>query len=497
MEGQDIKVLLLNIKKNIVKVESGQSDKNTLKEIERDFLDVLELIKLFMISRRDSYYGYFMMNMKFKVDFGYDGLAGILLNHYPPVFVSNPLVLCKITLQEIIYTVCHEIEHVILNHPAEMVKINPNNDDATHLKLNYAADASVNDRLDDEIRQGCKFMVTPKFIVNSKAFKEIFGLSKVARLENFIYYYNLIKDKDVDEDDPQYTMQKYKDECQSSSPSDKIGEAESKDSQGDANQNNTSSGEGESSDEEENSQIINSDNVTGANDHCWGDDGEEYEDIFANTKEFINQSFNMMNEETRGLMPDSFISQVKKINEPPKINWKSILKKYIGTISADQIHTRRRLNRRQPDRFDLSGKMNDKVLKIVVAIDTSGSMTDRQVELIFNELFAILAKRKYIITVIECDAAIQRIYKVKKPSDVQLNVLGRGGTSYKPVIKYINENREYRDALLIYFTDGFGDEAIPKPLTYRNLWVITDGTPDQLSLAEPYGIVISMEEKDE
>ena len=84
----------------------------------------------------------------------------------------------------------------------------------------------------------------------------------------------------------------------------------------------------------------------------------------------------------------------------------AILKKYIGTISANKKSTRTRLNRRQPERFDLSGSVDDKVLKIVVAIDTSGSMSDQMISQIFNEIFAILAKRKHDISVIECDATV-------------------------------------------------------------------------------------------
>ena len=34
-------------------------------------------------------------------------------------------------------------------------------------------------------------------------------------------------------------------------------------------------------------------------------------------------------------------------------------------------------------------------------------------------------------------------------------VSGRGGTSFVPVIEYINKNSYFRDSVLIYFTDGF------------------------------------------
>jgi predicted metal-dependent peptidase len=201
----------------------------------------------------------------------------------------------------------------------------------------------------------------------------------------------------------------------------------------------------------------------------------------------------MMNEEIRGLMPAGFMSQVQRINAPPVISWQALLKKYVGTISAEKRRTRTRLNRRQPDRFDLSGAIDEKILKIVVAVDTSGSMDDAQIQAVFREIFAILAKRKYEVTIIECDAKVQRVYKVSKPANIALSVKGRGGTAFTPVVEYINNDRYFRDALLIYFTDGYGENAIPRPRTYRNLWVILGNTA-HLSLREPYGTKVAMQQ---
>ena len=128
MNNNDITALLYRIKENIKAIENGDLREPILDEVRSDFLDLLELIKLFLISERDSYYGYFLMNMQFRVSFQSNCIAGIKLNEFPPVFESNPLLLCKFTLKEIIYVVCHEIDHVVLNHPAEMVKANPEGD---------------------------------------------------------------------------------------------------------------------------------------------------------------------------------------------------------------------------------------------------------------------------------------------------------------------------------------------------------------------------------
>ena len=76
-----------------------------------------------------------------------------------------------------------------------------------------------------------------------------------------------------------------------------------------------------------------------------------------------------------------------------------------------------------------------------------------------------------------------RIYKAHSTKNVSLDVSGRGGTSYLPVIEYITANRQFRNAVLVCFMDGLGDKSIPKPLTYINLWVRHD---DKYELSETH-----------
>ena len=171
----DITELLYRIKENINAVENGDTRAPLLNEIESDFLEFMELTKLFLISERDSYYGYFLMNMQFRANFMSNSIAGIKLNEFPPVLEANPLLLCKFTLKEILYVVCHEIDHVVLNHPAEMVKANPNKDPDVFYEFNLAADASVNDRIDHEIvAEKRKFLSAPKGLITSSELKKMF-----------------------------------------------------------------------------------------------------------------------------------------------------------------------------------------------------------------------------------------------------------------------------------------------------------------------------------
>lgn len=481
---RDIIVLLDRIQEKVRTVEDGHTDASVLDDIRTDFLELMELVKLFLISERDTYYGYFLMNMVFRVDFRSRSVAGIRLDEFPPVLESNPLLLCKFSLKEILYVVCHEIDHVMLNHPAEMLRANPAKAPDVFERFNLAADASVNDRLNHEIRVTKRtFLAMPEGCITPTTLKKMFRLRQILPMESYAYYWALIKDAgEATGTNGQTEMLSKlpgvsgggKAEPGSGKPGEQGGAAAS----GDSDMSGTEEG------------VVTAKTCGKAEDHLWGAEGDP-DDAQAAARELVNAAVSMMNEETRGLMPAGFMSQVTKLNAPLVLSWQSILKKYVGTISARKRRTRTRLNRRQPERFDLLGTMDDKVLKIIVAIDTSASVDDAQISAIFAEIFAILAKRKYEITIIECDAKVQRVYRVSKPESIALSVRGRGGTAFTPVIEYINNERRFRDALLIYFTDGFGESEIPRPRTYRNLWVILDNAA-HLSLREPYGTKVAL-----
>lgn len=470
-EGDAITDLHAKLQRDIRKVElSGDTTVDELASIEATLKELVNLIKLFLISERDTYYGYFFMSMRLRADFRCNSIAGIKLNEYPPVLVSNPLLLGKFSLKEITYIICHEIDHVLFNHPAEMARLGPEDGEDAHRLFNLAADAAVNDGLNSEVAGGAFYMRMPKDVITSQTLRTTFDLPDLLSNESYLYYFDRIHNKSVSPDSP---------DCKSMMLSGKAAES-----------GGISESDGSQTSQEEDG-IVTAGSALPVEDHDWGiDDPEE---AACAAREAVNAAVTLMDSESRGNMPAAFLEQVTRINQPPRISWQSLFKKYVGSINSGTRKTRSRLNRRQPLRYDLSGSVADTILKIVVAIDTSGSISSDDLTAIFNEIFAILSHRRYEITVIECDCQIQRVYQVCKPADVRPDVGGRGGTMFSPVIEYINERRYFRDALLIYFTDGYGERRIPRPLTYRNLWVVIGGS-ENLSLREPYGTVVALED---
>ena len=86
---------------------------------------------------------------------------------------------------------------------------------------------------------------------------------------------------------------------------------------------------------------------------------------------------------------------------------------------------------------------------ICVGVDTSGSVSNKELQEFFSEL-SHMHKTGHKITIVQCDTKINSIKEFNPKCDWEIH--GRGGTSFQPVIDHYNEDGRY--TALIYFTDG-------------------------------------------
>lgn len=149
-----------------------------------------------------------------------------------------------------------------------------------------------------------------------------------------------------------------------------------------------------------------------------------------------------------------------------KFDWKGYLRRFTGT--STKIFTkkiRRKENYRYEDNPGLKIKMKQHML---LAIDTSGSVSDTELAEFMNEIHHI-HKAGVDITIVQCDTSIRSIEPYKGKND--LKVHGRGGTEFDPVLDYYNANlKKYTS--LVYFTDGECYTSV-KPRN-RVLWVLSE-----------------------
>jgi predicted metal-dependent peptidase len=173
-----------------------------------------------------------------------------------------------------------------------------------------------------------------------------------------------------------------------------------------------------------------------------------------------------------GKEPGELLETLFGTAEPPReyMDWKAALQMFVGLVRAP-VHTYARPNRRFPS---LVGVVPGRVYyprqvdtpKLLVAIDTSGSMTTAELTEIGRQLQPLSDLVK--ITVVECDVVIQRVY----PFAGRLgDVMGRGGTDLRPVFapEFLGQHRP--DGI-IYFTDGEGPYP-PSDPGIRTLWVLS------------------------
>ena len=149
----------------------------------------------------------------------------------------------------------------------------------------------------------------------------------------------------------------------------------------------------------------------------------------------------------------------------PKFNWRRVLRLFAASSNSSYIkNTIRRPSRRYGTVPGIKIKRRNKLL---VAIDTSGSIQQEELLEFFSEIYFIW-RQGAEIQIVECDTHIHKTYNYKGTPPVEVH--GRGGTSFEAPMIY--GNQEYRPDALIYFTDGYAPAPQNLP-RFPVLWIIS------------------------
>ena len=185
--------------------------------------------------------------------------------------------------------------------------------------------------------------------------------------------------------------------------------------------------------------------------------------------------------------PENIHKLIAGYNKKGELSWERIIKRLLPSMRSGYKKTIMRRDRRQPERIELRGKLPNMLPEITVAIDISASMSDEDIKKIMIEILALTQSRRGKITVIECDDEIRRIYKLRSPKDIRKRKSNTGSTAFSPVFEYIKE-KNLRNNILIYFTDGVGEKELTvKPVNNNTIWVLSG--KEELSLEKPFGII--------
>lgn len=151
----------------------------------------------------------------------------------------------------------------------------------------------------------------------------------------------------------------------------------------------------------------------------------------------------------------------------PKLDWRRALRLFASSARRTRLAgTWQRESRRY---HTIPGIRVKRYQRMAVVVDTSGSISDVDLSVFFAEIHAMW-RQGAEVQVIECDAAVQRVfeYRGKAPDKVG----GRGGTSFDPALKYLHDTRHRApwDGC-VYLTDGVAPKPTVRP-PCKLLWVL-------------------------
>ena len=173
-----------------------------------------------------------------------------------------------------------------------------------------------------------------------------------------------------------------------------------------------------------------------------------------------------------GSLPGNMVELIKKAAEG-KIDYRGALRTFRSSI----LSQKRRLTRMRPSRrfgFEQMGSHYDFTTRLLIAIDTSGSVGSEELGRYFRIITTFFKYGIQEIDVLMFDDEVQGepvTFTEAKKNKQQFKVRGRGGTSFQAPVNYVKEHPNY-DGLII-ITDGYAPVPdVPPFLRTKLLWVI-------------------------
>ncbi len=183
-------------------------------------------------------------------------------------------------------------------------------------------------------------------------------------------------------------------------------------------------------------------------------------------EQFANDALEKMQE--RGDLPQE-IERFFTITDRSKVDWRQELYRAIDRHYYDNYRMMPPSKKLLYSGIYLPSLYSD-TLRLSVAIDSSGSVDETLLSAFMSELEAILIHfPSYIIDLLVCDAKIQSYRQFVSGEPLEVSLKGGGGTDFRPVFSYIEEQLQ-QPSLLLYFSDTKGTFPELEP-SYEVMWV--------------------------
>jgi predicted metal-dependent peptidase len=176
----------------------------------------------------------------------------------------------------------------------------------------------------------------------------------------------------------------------------------------------------------------------------------------------------------------------------PEVDWREVLREFLTTHARgnDEFTWRKYNKRRMADDYYMPTTESEKVGEIIVAIDTSGSIGQKELAEFAAELASICeVAEPDRVRIIWWDHVVhgEQVFTNEQYSNIRnlLKPLGGGGTHVGCVSQHIVQHRLESDCVCI-FTDGYVESDILWQIPQPTLWMVTQNA----SFSPPVGRVV-------
>jgi predicted metal-dependent peptidase len=150
------------------------------------------------------------------------------------------------------------------------------------------------------------------------------------------------------------------------------------------------------------------------------------------------------------------------------VDWKKVLRYFIKTSQrANRSSTVKRINRRYA--YVHPGKKVNRVAKIAISIDQSGSVDDTMLAKFYAELNKLASLAEFTVVPFDTEVAEDHVYVWKKGETRKRERVRYGGTDFNPPTKWVNE-RGFDGHIILT------DLMAPKPIASKcqRMWMTTE-----------------------
>ena len=158
-----------------------------------------------------------------------------------------------------------------------------------------------------------------------------------------------------------------------------------------------------------------------------------------------------------------------------KVDWKKVLRSFVkASQKSSRRSTVKRINRRFP--YIHAGKRSDRVARVAISIDQSGSVSDSMLQAFFSELEQLAKYAEFVVVPFDTEVNEGLVYTWKKGEKKKSERVMYGGTCFDAPSQYVNDNGFDGHIVLT-------DMCAPKPIPSKckRMWMT-----DSYGATQPY-----------